>query len=147
MQHAPLASSRCADVLGVERPGVRLKNLFLRDNYGRQHFILVIPYDKQVDLKALSKQMQLSRLGFASKERLARYLATEPGHLSLLNWWADKQHAVKLWLDESLDPQQIWQCHPFDNRYTALVDPQQRLAFFRALKRQPQVISVPSIRE
>src|SRR5690554_4274639 len=82
IEHPPLYTCHDADHLLLERPGTRLKNLFLRDNYGRRHALLLTKPDKQVDLKALSKQLAWSRIGFASAERLQRYLGVEPGHVS-----------------------------------------------------------------
>lgn len=78
-QHPPLATCRDADRLELVREGTRLKNLFLRDNYGRQHILLITTANKQIDLKALSKQQGLSRLGFASDSRLQQYLGIKLG--------------------------------------------------------------------
>lgn len=121
--HPPLHDCSEADRLALDRDGQRTKNLFLRDNYGRRHFVLVTRHDKQVDLKALSRQMQLSRLGFASPERLLRYLGIAPGRVSLLALINDPEQQVELWID-----QEIWQgeglhCHPMDNTKTWVLMP------------------------
>ncbi len=48
-----------------ELEGAETKNLFLRDGKGGRHFLLSIASEKSVDLKALSKQLEISGLSFA----------------------------------------------------------------------------------
>jgi len=108
--HPALITADDADLYGVIRPGARVKHLFLRDNYGRRHFLYILPYDKQVDLKILSKEYQISRLGFASTERLQTYLQTERGSVSFLSIINDKENAVELWFDKSLQHGEKLQC-------------------------------------
>ncbi|MBY6186388.1 prolyl-tRNA synthetase associated domain-containing protein [Marinobacter hydrocarbonoclasticus] len=122
-QHPPLHDCSEADRLALERDGQRTKNLFLRDNYGRRHFILVTAPDKQVDLKALSRQMKLSRLGFASAERLEKYLGILPGRVSLLALVNDPEQQVELWIDRGIWQGQGLHCHPMDNTRTWVLMP------------------------
>lgn len=143
-EHPPLQDCREADRLQLVRSGVRTKNLFLRDNYGRRHFLLVTPPDKQVDLKALSKQMQLSRLGFASAERLDKYLALKPGEVSLLALINDPECQVELWLDEAIWTGEPLQCHPLDNRHTWSVPAEGVRALLQHWQRELVVLAVPA---
>ena len=41
IEHPPLHGSLDADKFMVNRPGTRLKNLFLRDNEGKRHFLVI----------------------------------------------------------------------------------------------------------
>lgn len=104
--HPPLFTCEDADRFFVKRAGLRLKNLFLRDNYGRRHFLLLTRHDKSVDLKQLSKNLGISRIGFASTERLEKYLKVKSGCVSLLALMNDSDNAVEFWIDE-----EIWQQH------------------------------------
>nr|WP_249319205.1 prolyl-tRNA synthetase associated domain-containing protein [Pseudoalteromonas sp. BDTF-M6] len=148
--HPPLATARAADEIALHRPGMRLKNLFLRDNYGRRHFLLITAHDALVDLKALSKAQQVSRLGFASDERLLRYLGVRPGCVSMLALMNDPEQEVELWLDETIwsdpsgDPQDdtLYHCHPFDNKQTWLLPKAGLKALFAHWQRQPLVLPV-----
>ena len=36
-----------------ELPAAKTKNLFLRDKKGQRHFLVIVPADKRVDIKAL----------------------------------------------------------------------------------------------
>ena len=128
----------------VNRPGTRLKNLFLRDNEGKRHFLVITAHDKQLDLKSLSKQQGLSRLGFASNERLAKYLKVAPGCVSMLSLMNDKQRDVTLWLDQDIWFGDLFHCHPFENTQTWLLTKPDLLRFFDFTEHQPRVMFLPS---
>ncbi len=142
-EHPPLDNCRQADVLELKRPGTRLKNLFLRDNYGRRHFLLLTRHHKQVDLKALSRQQGISRLGFASSERLEKYLGVKAGCVSLLALINDRVGAVELWLDDELAQADAFQCHPLINTLTLVLPRAGAQAFCRHTGHQPQLVPVP----
>ena len=129
IEHPPLHTSLAADEFTIERPGTRLKNLFLRDNQGKQHFLVITAHNKQLDLKALSKQQGLSRLGFASSERLAKYLKVAPGCVSMLALLNDKQNEVSLWVDQDIYSGDLFHCHPFENTQTWLLSKADKYIF------------------
>jgi len=144
IEHPALHTSLDADAFMVERPGTRLKNLFLRDNEGKKHFLVITAHDKQLDLKTLSKQQGLSRLGFASSERLARYLKVAPGCVSMLALANDKQSNVTLWLDQDIWFNELFHCHPFENTQTWLLTKNDLNTFFEHTGHQPRVMFLPS---
>lgn len=117
-QHPPLEDCQAASRLGVERAGVAIKNLFLNDNYRRRHFLLLCRPHLSVDLKQLSKDIAVSRLGFASPRRLEHYLGVKPGHVSLLALCHPNAQAVELLVDSDLLAASAWQAHPGNNRET-----------------------------
>lgn len=143
IEHPPLFTCDDADRLLLDRPGTRLKNLFLRDNYGRRHALLLTRPDKQVDLKALSAQLGWSRIGFASNERLLRYLGVEPGHVSVLALVNDKQQQVELWLDNDLIDGDHFHCHPLRNTATVLLSKTDLQHFTEQTGHALQWIDVP----
>ncbi|WP_116473460.1 prolyl-tRNA synthetase associated domain-containing protein [Zobellella maritima] len=145
IEHPPLFTCEDADRLLVDRPGTRIKNLFLRDNYGRRHFLLLTRPGKQVDLKALSIQEGISRLGFASSERLGRYLGVEPGHVSVLALINDVRGEVDLWLDEELSAGDDFHCHPLRNTATLLLSRIDLLRFAEQTGHRPRWLAVPEL--
>ncbi|KAA1151680.1 prolyl-tRNA synthetase associated domain-containing protein [Pseudoalteromonas sp. FUC4] len=144
IEHPPLHTSLAADEFMIERPGTRLKNLFLRDNEGKRHFLVITAHNKQLDLKVLSKQQGLSRLGFASSERLAKYLKVVPGCVSMLALLNDKQNEVSLWVDQDIWRGDLFHCHPFENTQTWLLSKADLKTFFNHTKHQPRVVFLPS---
>ncbi len=144
IEHPPLYTCQDADRLLISRPGTRLKNLFLRDNYGRRHALLLTRADKQVDLKALSRDIGWSRLGFASAERLQRYLGVQPGHVSVLALVNDRAQQVELWLDKELEHGDDFHCHPLRNTATLLLSQADLLSFTARTGHTPLWLPVPS---
>ncbi|WP_024610446.1 prolyl-tRNA synthetase associated domain-containing protein [Pseudoalteromonas sp. TB64] len=144
IEHPALHTSLAADEFMIERPGTRLKNLFLRDNQGKQHFLVITAHNKQLDLKTLSKQQGLSRLGFASSERLAKYLKVAPGCVSMLALLNDKQNEVSLWIDQDIYSGDLFHCHPFENTQTWLLSKSDLNTFFNHTNHQPRVVFLPS---
>ncbi|GAA5190265.1 prolyl-tRNA synthetase associated domain-containing protein [Ferrimonas gelatinilytica] len=143
--HPPLHDCQEADRLKLVRSGQRTKSLFLRDNYGKRHFLLITGAQASVDLKALSRQLKVSRLGFASSQRLLRYLGVAPGHVSLLALVKDPERAVQLLIDRELWQGECLQCHPLDNRTTwvlSLQDIECLLAYWR---RPLELLTVPKL--
>ena len=58
--------------LGLEENKDVAKNLFLRDQKGKRHFLVVIRADKQANLKELGEKLGIGKLSFASEERLEK---------------------------------------------------------------------------
>src|SRR5262245_38128234 len=134
------------DVKRLRQPidGTQTKNLFLRDEKGRKHFLVVVGHDTQVDLRRLSDTIGSSRLSFGSPERLRKHLGIDPGSVSLLALINDVDHLVDVYLDR-----EIWQaaaicCHPLVNTATLVVPHEGVEKFLRATGHQHRVIEVPS---
>jgi Ala-tRNA(Pro) deacylase len=144
-RHPPLETCSDADQLGIERSGRRLKNLFLRDNYGKRHFLLITDPNKRVDLKQLSQQESIARLGMASPERLQRYLGVKPGHVSMLALFQDTEQNVELLMDKDVWHSELFQCHPLINRETYVIKKDDLIRFLRHFGHTPKIINVPSI--
>lgn len=145
IEHPALFTCTEADRLLLDRPGTRLKNLFLRDNYGRRHALLLTRPDKQVDLAALSRQLGWSRLGFASSERLSRYLGIAPGHVSVLALVNDTAQAVELWLDNDLREGDDFHCHPLRNSATVLLSKTDLQRFVEHTGHRLQWLPIPAL--
>jgi Ala-tRNA(Pro) deacylase len=110
-----------AKKLSPEMDGASTKNLFLRDKKGIRHFLVVVPQDKQVDLKELSSILEASRLSFASPDRLNKYLGIEPGSVSILALLNDPEKTVEVFVDNELWNAEIILCHPLVNTSTLAI--------------------------
>ncbi len=98
---------------------VRLaKNLFLRDNKGKRHFLVVMALDRPADLRRLGDLLGAGRLSFASAERLERYLRVERGAVSPLCILNDNDTVVEVIIDGSLADAPRVGVHPNDNTAT-----------------------------
>jgi Ala-tRNA(Pro) deacylase len=122
----------------------RTKNLFLRDRKGRRHFLVVVGYEKAVDLKALTVVLGVSKLGFASPQRLARYLGVDPGSVSLLGLVNDVNNEVEVVIDEALWQAQAFGCHPLVNTSTLVISREGIQRFFETTGHKIRILDVPS---
>jgi Ala-tRNA(Pro) deacylase len=68
--HPPIFTIDALDGYDIPDKHLIAKNLFLRNDNGKKHYLIVIRQDKQADLKDLRTKIGSSRLSFASEERL-----------------------------------------------------------------------------
>src|SRR5579872_3505256 len=61
---------------------VHCKNLFLRNQKGSRHYLVILPVTKRADLRMVANQIGDGKLSFASAERLVRCLCVMPGSVS-----------------------------------------------------------------
>lgn len=109
------------DNLNLPQYGVGCKNLFLRDDKGRRHFLVVIDKDKTADLKSIQVQLGCSRLGFASEERLMKYLHLHKGEVTPLGIINDPDALVEVVIDNDLIGADKLGVHPNDNTATVWI--------------------------
>ncbi len=95
-------------VLGV----IICKNLFLCNRQKTAFYLLMMPGDKKFKTKELSAQINSARLSFAPSEDMLKYLDIEPGAVSIMGLMNDKEHAVKLLIDEDVLKDEYIGCHP-----------------------------------
>ena len=101
--------------IGLEKEEDIAKNLFLRDNKGKRHFLVVIRENKQADLKSLGEKIGAGRLSFASEERLMKYLGLTKGSVTPFGILNDTDCAVEVIFDEDFRNLEAIGVHPNDN--------------------------------
>lgn len=124
-------------------PAAKTKNLFLRDRKGRRHFLVAVGYEKAVDLKALASLLGVSKLGFASDERLQRYLGVDPGSVSILGVVNDVDQEVEVIVDKDLWDAKAFQCHPLVNRSTLVISRDDIQRFLEITGHPVRLLDVP----
>lgn len=144
VDHPPVYTCEEAERLVPPLPGVHTKNLFLRDSKGRQHFLVVVGWEKQVDLKALAAVLKISKLGMASPERLRKYLDVEPGAVTVLGIVNDQQHGVEVVIDTPIWQAPALHCHPLVNTATLAIACEDLKRLFTACGTPYRVVNVPS---
>ncbi len=91
------------------------KNLFLCNRQKTAFYLLLMPGDKKFKTKELSSQINSARLSFADAEDMLKYLDIEPGAVSVMGLMNDKEHSVRLLVDEDVKAGQFVGCHPCVN--------------------------------
>ncbi len=105
--------------VALPHPEAGAKNLFLRDDKHRSHYLVTLRDHKAIDLKAFAREQELRRLSFASAEDLQGLLGLTPGSVTPLGLLNDKDRRVALYLDEEFArPGELIGVHPNDNTAT-----------------------------
>lgn len=107
------------------------KNLFLRDQKGKRHFLIVLCSEKQANLTEIQKQIFATKLSFGSPERLKKYLNLEPGHVGPMGLINDKENAVEVILDNDLKNKELLSVHPNTNTASILITPKELEKFIK----------------
>jgi Ala-tRNA(Pro) deacylase len=121
MDHPAVYTMEEMDELGITSKGEVCKNLFLRDEKGRRHFLVVLQKDKTVDLKNIQGQIGSTRLSFGSEKRLDKYLKLEKGGVSPLGVINDEDASVEVVFDKDLMNKERLGVHPNTNTATVWI--------------------------
>ena len=130
-EHPPVATALEADEHWAGIDAAHCKNLFLRNQKGNRHYLVIVQHPKRADLRAVADQIGDGKLSFASPERLMTHLGVTPGSVSPFGLINDASHEVRVFLDEGLGTAERISFHPNINTVTfvlALTDFQRFLA-------------------
>ena len=97
------------------------KNLFLRNQKGNRHYLVILAHTKRADLRAVANQIGDGKLSFASPERLMTYLGVAPGSVSPAGLINDREHHVRVFVDRDLKNAARISFHPNVNTATVTV--------------------------
>ena len=142
--HPPVFTVADVERLVPPLPAVKTKNLFLRDKKGKRHFLVVVPAQKRVNIKALGGVIGAGRLSFGSPDRLKRYLGVDPGSVTILAIIQDTAHAVEVFIDEDLTQEAAFQFHPLVNTSTLVISRDNLLRFLDAAGYEFRSLEVPA---
>ena len=124
VEHTPVYTIEDMDALGNIFENAKIcKNLFVRDQKGKRHFLVVLPEEKRAPLADIAVKVGSTKLSFASPERLMKYLKLEPGAVTPLSVINDESSEVEVVFDEDLKKEELLGVHPCVNTATILLTP------------------------
>lgn len=118
-------------------PGVHIKNLFLCDAK-KKMWLVVAPWDRKIDLKALPEKIGAARLSFGSAERLLRVLGVTPGSVTPFALINDPDRQVQVILDDAMMRAELINAHPLINTMTTTIASADLMRFFAAVGHAPR---------
>ena len=136
--HPPIFTGEEAAEHWREVPGTGIKNLFLRNKKGDRHYLVILPVDKEADLRRLVKIIGDDRLSFGSPERLMSYLGVTPGSVSVFGLLHEGSRPVRVIVDADLRSSERLIFHPNDNRASVSISFSD---FERFLASRPNTVS------
>lgn len=117
-EHPPVNTVQEARLHWGGLPGAHCKNLFLRNQKGTRHYLVIMEHSKLADIKRLTGLLNEDRLSFASPERLKRFLNLEPGAVSPFGLIYDEENKVQVLIDKDLEGAARIHFHPNVNTAT-----------------------------
>ena len=125
--HAPMYTIE--DSLEMDIPEGLVKNIFLRNDNGKKHYLIVMKKEKTADLKKVREEIKSSRLSFASEERLEKCLKLKKGSVTPLGLINDRENAVEVFFDKDIKEMEKVGVHPLENTATVFMKPETLISF------------------
>ena len=119
-QHDALFTVQDSKKLRGEIKGAHSKNLFLK-NKKNKFFLLTCEEADEVDLKRVSKSLELGNTSFAKEEYLYQYLKIKPGSVSPFALLNDIGREVDFYLEKTLYESKLVNFHPLINTFTITI--------------------------
>ena len=127
-EHDALFTVQDSKKLRGEIEGAHTKNLFLK-NKKNKFFLLTFEEADKVDLKRISKSLELGNTSFAKKEYLDQYLKIKPGSVSPFALLNDQSGEVNFYLEQTLYESRFVNFHPLINTFTITIETNKFIEF------------------
>src|SRR5439155_6017772 len=101
-EHPPVATAEEAEQHWAAIDAMHFKNLFLRNQKGTRHYLVIVRHLKRANLRGIADQLGDGKLSFASPERLMTHLWVRPGSVSPFGLIHDRNHSVRVAIDRDL---------------------------------------------
>lgn len=98
-EHRPIYTVEEGEALKLPHPEAIARTLFLCDDKHQNFWLVTLPKDKKLDLKALRTQLDSRRLTFAAAEKLDAMLNLPPGSVTPLGALNDAEYRVPVIID------------------------------------------------
>ncbi|WP_447756790.1 prolyl-tRNA synthetase associated domain-containing protein [Sphingopyxis fribergensis] len=141
-EHVAVFTVAESDTVNAAIPGAHTKNLFLKDN-GGAFWLVTVPGDARVDLKALPAAIGSKRVSFGKAEDMERLLGIAPGSVTPLAAINAPPGSITVVLDEGLAMAGTVNVHPLRNTATLGLPGATILDLLRHWGHQPVVASIP----
>jgi Ala-tRNA(Pro) deacylase len=138
LEHAAVFTVAEAQRWRGEIAGGHCKSLFLKDKKGGL-WLVVADEERQVDLKALARQLGAPRFSFAKPELLREVLGIEPGAVTPFALINDPEHRVRVVLDQAMLEHELLNYHPLSNDATTTIRSDDLEAFVAACGHQTYI--------
>ena len=120
-EHPPVFTVEEAERHWAAIAATHCKNLFLRNQKGDRHYLVIVTHSKRVDLRAVAGQIGDGKLSFASSERMMTHLGVTPGSVSPFGLINDRSHHVRVFIDRDLRSAARLSFHPNVNTVTVTI--------------------------
>ena len=117
-EHEPTFT--CDQAKWVDEPGVRVKNLLLKNKKKNNFYMVVLEDEKRLDSNIIRKYFWESKVSFVDEEVMKQKIWVTPWHVSPLSLMSNQENDVQVVFDKVLENKQIW-IHPWRNDNTTVI--------------------------
>jgi Ala-tRNA(Pro) deacylase len=143
-EHQAVFTVTESSVLHDALPGTHSKNLFLKDS-GGAYWLVTVPAEIRVDLKALPATVGSKRLSFGKAEDLVRLLGLKPGSVTPLGAINDAEGEVTVVLDRAIaEAEMVW-VHPLRNTASLGISGNGLVAALHSWNHSPLIVDAPRL--
>ena len=139
-QHDPLFTVEDSKKLRGKINGAHSKNLFLK-NKKNEFFLLSCEEVDRIDLKKISKSLDLGNISFAKEEYLYQHLKIKPGSVSPFALLNDESEQVNFYLEKTLYESNFVNFHPLINTLTITIETNKFIEFMIENKKKIHIFS------
>lgn len=144
VEHPAVFTVEESRAVDADIPGAHTKNLFLKDA-GGQFWLVTVPAELRVDLKALPAAIGSKRVSFGKAEDMERLIGVTPGSVTPIGAMADKAGEVIAVLDAALANADRVNVHPLRNTATLGVSGADLVRALTYWDHAPLIIDVPAL--
>ena len=141
-EHVAVFTVAESDAVNAAIPGAHTKNLFLKDN-GGAFWLVTVPGEARVDLKALPAAIGSKRVSFGKAEDMDRLLGIKPGSVTPLAAINAPPGSITVVLDEGLATAATVNVHPLRNTATLGLSGRAVLDLLHHWGHRPLVAPIP----
>ena len=120
IEHEAVYNIEEADALELPHREAATKNLFIKDDKKRNYYVVVIPSEDRLDLRALREMLHERPLKFANENELMDILGLIPGQVTPFGTLNDTEHKTKVVISEYFR-EGLMDAHPNDNTATVIL--------------------------
>ena len=141
-EHPPIPTVEEAAQYWSGIDAMHCKNLFLRNQKGNRHYLVIIEHLKKADMRSVADQIGDGKLSFGSPERLIAHLGLTPGSVSPFGLINNHDHAVRVFLDRDIKAAPRVSFHPNINTATLVLLTTDFLKFLESTGNSVQYLTV-----
>lgn len=116
-EHEAVFTVAESDAVNAAIAGEHTKNLFLKDQSGA-FWLVTVPCDIRVDLKALPAAIGSKRVSFGKAEDMERLIGIKPGSVTPLGGINAAAGSITIVIDAALAQAEVVNVHPLRNTAT-----------------------------
>lgn len=116
--HEPVFTSKVANQVCKDIPGIHCKNLFMKDKKTNDLYLYTLPSKERADLKELAKKVGVKHFSMCNSDILMQVLCVEPGHVSPLTLIHESAKEVTWLINKKVFEADLVGFHPNENNQT-----------------------------